>query len=154
MTAVFLAPSLAVMAAGMTFGTVINGYLSRTVGLFGSVCVYLVVGSVLALVTLPLTGGFQRIVAGIAGASFVLALPGLINIFMIASQLKVVTEAGAGTLTSGLFVGQVTTGLLLDRFGAFGQPMIALSTTRMVGGGLAIAGLLLFNAAMRGRRTA
>lgn len=131
-------------SAAMTLGTVVTGYLSRTVGVLGGVCVYLVVGGALALATLPATGGIHRIVDGLALTSPWLALPGIVNVGLIASQLKVVTTVGAGVLTGGLFVGQLVAGVALDQLGAFGQPEIGLSLKRILGVLVALAGLAVY----------
>lgn len=144
MTELLVGLALVAGSGGMTLGTVMTGYISQFVGVLGAVCVYLFVGSALAIVSLPATGGIHHISAGLAATPVVLVLPGLMNVAMIGSQLKVVRTAGAGVLTGGLFVGQLLMGLALDAFGAFGQRQIPLSSVRLLGGAFALLGLYLF----------
>lgn len=70
---------------------------------------------------------------------------GLLATLYIVGVVFLVPRVGVGTATVLIIAGQLTGALLLDHFGAFGNPEAHLNIYRLGGLGLVVGGALLIN---------
>lgn len=142
MTSLLLYP-VAVLAgvAAATQGAA-NGALAgrTTLGvtlLFNSVVVTL--GS---LILFLVTGGI-RSVAGLGGVPWSHTIGGLCGLVIIASTTLAVPRIGTATALALMVLGQGSMALIIDHLGLFGMRTIPLNATRIAGGVLLVAGVVL-----------
>ncbi|MGB3146954.1 MAG: DMT family transporter [Paracoccaceae bacterium] len=121
----------------------LNAALSRTMGSpLGAATVSFGLGF-LALALLTLAS------SGLEPASRLGAVPlwqfagGLLGAYYVWSVLSGVAALGVVTAMAGMILGQLTAGLLIDHFGAFGVTVHAISPRRLLAVGLVAAGLVL-----------
>lgn len=70
-------------------------------------------------------------------------LGGLIATLYILAIVVVTPRLGIGTTALLVIAGQILTALVLDHFGAFGNPHIAINPQRVIGAALVIGGVFL-----------
>jgi transporter family-2 protein len=136
---------LALLAAGASLATQapINAALSRSVGDAAvAACISFLVGFLVLLGVCtvrgvgPAAGSLTATpawawIGGSFGAAYILALTWS------------VPQVGALTAAAATILSQLVAALLLDRFGAFGLPLQAITWTRALGVVLVLGGLLL-----------
>jgi len=135
-------PSIAaVFGAGLLVGFQhpLNGLLSESAGELGAGLTNFLVGTSFLLFLVLVTGRGPKL-AGVRGAPAWQFLGGLIGVITVAAALSAVSVVGAAGLTAALVTGQLLGSVLIDRAGAFGLPVRLLTTRRLVGTMLLLAG--------------
>jgi bacterial/archaeal transporter family-2 protein len=106
-----------------------------------SACISFAVGTV-ALLLLVLIAGKGNL-KGIGEAPWWEWTGGFFGAFFVSMSIFVVPRIGTAAAMSAVIAAQLTTGVLLDHFGAFGMKQIPLDLKRAVGCLLLVAGLAL-----------
>jgi transporter family-2 protein len=119
----------------------INARLAQKVGSFESSLISFAVGT-LALVALVLLAGRGNMRA-VTDASWWELTGGLLGAFFVTMTIIAVPRVGTLAVMAIIIAGQLTTGALLDQFGAFGLRHIPLTPLRGVGLLLLCAGAVL-----------
>jgi bacterial/archaeal transporter family-2 protein len=119
----------------------INARLAQKVGVMESACISFAVGTV-ALLLLVLIAGKGNLKA-IGEAQWWEWTGGFFGAFFVSMSIFVVPRIGTAAAMSAVIAAQLTTGVLLDHFGAFGMKQIPLDLKRAVGCLLLVAGLAL-----------
>jgi bacterial/archaeal transporter family-2 protein len=119
----------------------INARLAQKVGVMESACISFAVGTV-ALLLLVLIAGKGNL-KGIGEAQWWEWTGGFFGAFFVSMSIFVVPRIGTAAAMSAVIAAQLTTGVLLDHFGAFGMKQIPLDLKRAVGCLLLVAGLAL-----------
>lgn len=135
---------LAVAAgAGLTIQIGMNSTLSRTIGstLWASVTNFTI--GLLALVICALALGGRIAPASIAQVPAWAWLGGLLGAGYVASATLLGPRLGALALLALLLAGQLLSALLVDQVGALGFPRVPVTSTRLLGAVLLVAGALL-----------
>lgn len=81
--------------------------------------------------------------AALMAAPKTIWLGGLIAVIYVVSTVIVTPKLGVGLTTIFILTGQIVMALLLDHFGAFGNPEQSLNLWRLAGGALMVAGVVL-----------
>jgi len=68
---------------------------------------------------------------------------GIIGALYVFAAVVLAPKLGAGTLVAAVVAGQMITSLLLDHYGLIGFPVHSLSSLRVIGAALVIAGVVL-----------
>src|SRR5215210_8532471 len=68
---------------------------------------------------------------------------GMIGALYVLAAVVLAPKLGAGTLVAAVVAGQMITSLLLDHYGLIGFPVHSLSSLRVIGAALVIAGVVL-----------
>ena len=119
----------------------INARLAQRVGAFESSMLSFAIGTLaLLLVVLAVGKGSLR---GVAGASWWELSGGFLGAFFVTSTIVVVPRLGTSAAMAAVIAAQLTTGLLLDHFGAFGLRQLPLDGKRILGAILLMAGAAL-----------
>jgi bacterial/archaeal transporter family-2 protein len=119
----------------------INARLAQKVGVMESACISFAVGTV-ALLLLVLIAGKGNLKA-IGEAQWWEWTGGFFGAFFVSMSIFVVPRIGTAAAMSAVIAAQLTTGVLLDHFGAFGMKQIPLDLKRAAGCLLLVAGLAL-----------
>lgn len=119
----------------------INARLAQKVGVMESACISFAVGTV-ALFLLVLIAGKGNL-KGVGAAAWWEWTGGFFGAFFVSMSIFVVPRIGTAAAMSAVIAAQLTTGVLLDHFGAFGMRQIPLDLKRVVGCLLLVAGLAL-----------
>lgn len=136
---------LLVLVGGAAFATQapINAALSRLLG-SGVAAAALSFGvGFAALLALTLATGGGGAYAALGGAAPWMLVGGLLGAFTVFSTLTGVPALGVVTTVAALVLGQLLAATLLDRAGAFGLPVHALTPQRLLAVALVAAGLVL-----------
>ncbi|GLJ79734.1 DMT family transporter [Microbacterium imperiale] len=124
-----------------------DGFVAASIS-FGSGLVLIVV---LTLATPSGRAGLVRLGRGVGGAiPFWMLLGGLAGAVTVATQGLTVATIGVALFTVGLVAGQTAGGLVLDRAGYGPGGVVPVTLPRLVGGLLAIAGVVLCALGQRG----
>lgn len=94
-----------------------------------------------ALVTIVL--GTTPTWPSVAALPWWVVFGGLIGVLVVAGGVAIVPVTGAALFFVCMVSGQLIGSILLDHFGAFGLAVKELTTTRLLGVGLAITGVVL-----------
>lgn len=134
----------AVFATGLMMGFQhpLNGLLSETVGGVTSGLTNFVTGTILLLVAVAATGRATRL-TGLRGVRPRYLLGGLFGVVTVIASLTAVKVVGATALTAALVTGQLAGSVALDRAGAFGLERRPLTSRRIAGLVLLLAGTAL-----------
>lgn len=119
----------------------LNGRLAQKVGTIESSFISFAVGT-LALAVVMLFAG-KGSLRGVAGASWWELTGGFLGAFFVTSTIVVVPRIGTAAAMAAIIAAQLTTGVLLDHYGAFGLRHIPLDGKRAVGVALLMAGAAL-----------
>jgi bacterial/archaeal transporter family-2 protein len=119
----------------------INASLARRTGSLEAATISFAVGFVIILV-LALLVGRGSFVAAKAAPWWQFA-GGLIGATFVFFNLVLVTNLGAAGLLAGSIAGQLAGGLAIDHFGLFGLPANPVTTVRVLGVALLVAGAAL-----------
>jgi len=136
--------SLAILAGSLiTVQSVLNSALGQKTGYLGSVLLLTLV-SLSALVVLilifPQTANF-RAIPGLA--QWYLYLGGLLGVVILAAPIFLIPRIGATSTLTGIVLGQLLLAIIIDHFGLFGLPRMAISLQRVLGAILLVAGAYL-----------
>lgn len=134
----------AIFAVGLAMGFQhpLNALLSDTVGDITSALVNFIVGTLLLVVAVGLTGRFARF-RGIGRPRPIYLLGGLFGVLVVVASIIVVKVVGATVLFAALVTGQLCGSVALDRVGAFGLEPRALDRRRLTGLLMLFAGTIL-----------
>jgi transporter family-2 protein len=119
-----------------------NADLAKHVGDLGAALVSLLIAAVVIGVLLLAFGQPARL-SGITGFRPEHVLGGLGGALVVYIGLVAVRPLGVGGVIALLVAAQLAGSLVIDRFGWFGVPQVALSAGRLGGMALVIAGTLL-----------
>lgn len=120
----------------------VNARLSQKVGILPSASVSFTVGAA-ALVLLVLLTGRGASYRGLAAAEWWELTGGLLGALYVTATIVSVPRIGTAAMMAAVIAAQLTTGLLLDQYGAFGMRAIALDAKRVLGVGLLWLGATL-----------
>ncbi len=119
----------------------INARLAEKVGLIESAFISFLIGALVLLVLLVLSGrGFIR---GWGQASWWEYSGGLLGALFVSLTILVVPRLGTTAALAAAIAGQLSTGLLLDHFGAFGLRGAPIGGLRILGVVLLFSGAAL-----------
>lgn len=119
----------------------INGRLAQRVGTIESSLISFAIGTLALLIVVQIAG--KGSLRGVATASWWELTGGLLGAFFVTSTIVVVPRIGTAAAMAAIIAAQLTTGVLLDHFGAFGLRQIPLDGKRAVGVALLMAGAAL-----------
>jgi transporter family-2 protein len=123
----------------------INGRLAARAGILESACISFAVGTLALFLLLLLSG--RGTVRGFSGAAWWEWTGGLFGAFFVTMTIVEVPRIGTAAALAATIAAQLATGLLLDRYGAFGFRGAPLSLSRIAG-----VLMLLVGAALVARR--
>lgn len=138
-------PLLLVALGGAAFATQapINAALARTLGAgVASAAVSFGVGFVVLLAATALAGSAGAF-AGLTRAAPWMLVGGALGAFTVFATLTGVPRLGVVTTVAALVLGQLLAATVLDRVGAFGLPVHAITPQRLLAIALVAAGLVL-----------
>lgn len=130
------------------FTSASNGLAGRALGVVRATWLFLTIGSVWAFAVVYIFGDGLSF-ARLQSIPAYLFIPGLVNLFLIAVQIRLVNVLGT-TLTQGsLFAGQMVASLFLDHVGFAGLQALPATAGRIVGVALLLTGVYLLAAGAR-----
>ncbi|MEM1362374.1 MAG: DMT family transporter [Pseudomonadota bacterium] len=119
-----------------------NGQLGGvTRNAFTASLIVFLTGSLVLTIIVAFTRPTLPSIVDLANAPKTVWLGGLIATIYIIAIVVLTPKLGVGLTTGLILVGQIMTALLLDHFGAFGNPQHTLSIGRAAGLTLMIAGI-------------
>ena len=119
----------------------INARLAQKTGALESSLISFVVGT-LALLAIVMFSG-KGSLRGIGNANWWELTGGFLGAFFVTLTIVTVPRLGTAAVMAAVITGQLTTGALLDHFGAFGLRHLPLTPLRLVGALLLAAGAAL-----------
>lgn len=128
----------------------LNGMVGRNLSALTGTALFLVLGSVLALLLTVITGGASNL-SQINGLALIMFLPGAINIALIFTQIHIVNAIGALMTTGLMFFGNLTVSTLLDGIGFLGMTKFPVTPWRIAALGLMFVGVLFLIRAQQQR---
>ena len=137
---------LATVAAGglVALQAPINSVLGKSVGTFAAASVNFAVGTcVLVAITLVLAGGFGDLGEGRGLDWYYWVGGGLVGAAYVTTVLLTVRELGAGGVTAATITGQLAASVAIDRAGVLGLERTPITTSRVLGVLLLVAGTIL-----------
>lgn len=108
----------------------------------GSAFVSFAVGLVILLVALAIVGDAGRL-GGLGGGPWWAYLGGAFGAFFVIATLVAAPRVGVTTTFVAVVAGQLGAAAIIDRYGWFGQPAVALSAERVAALGLMVLSLAL-----------
>lgn len=123
----------------------VNGELARRTGPLGAALVSFLVGLVLLLSILAVSGGLSRY-SELSGVEAWELVGGLIGAGYVAASAWAVGRIGAGAIVAATVAGQLSSGIVVDHFGWFGLdpdpagPLRLFSVPVLVAGALLVSG--------------
>jgi transporter family-2 protein len=120
----------------------INSGLGRATGTFPAAAISFTVGTVL-LIGIVLVSGQASEVSGAAEVRWHYLVGGLLGAAYVTTVLLTVRTLGAGGVTAATVAGQLTTSVIIDRFGVLGLEKQPITLGRVAGVLLLFAGTLL-----------
>ena len=131
----------AVFTAGLLVGFQhpINGLLSESTGELVAGLSNFLVGTALLLFLVLVTGRVRKL-EGVRRARAWQFLGGLVGVVTVVAALSAVSVVGAAGLTAALVTGQLLGAIAIDRAGAFGLTVRAITARRLIGTLLLLAG--------------
>ena len=135
---------LAVVAAGALVGIQhpLNAELADHIGGPDSALVNFMTGTLL-LGAIVVFSGQTHQMGKVSEVRWYYLLGGIIGVITVLTALTAVGTIGAAGLTAAIVTGQLLSSVALDRFGAFGLEVRAVTPRRVVGVALLIAGTFL-----------
>lgn len=134
---------VALMGAGSSTASTLNGVIGTRLGPWRATWLFFVVGASLsALVVLVL----ERDVfdpGRLASLPWHAALPGFLNVIAVVTVIRAVSKIGTLHTTAATFSGSTGAGLLLDHLGAFGLPVLPADASRVLGAVLMLTALVI-----------
>jgi bacterial/archaeal transporter family-2 protein len=121
----------------------INSTLGRSVGTFAAASVSFAIGLALLVTITPLAGEGFGDVGQARHLQWYYLTGGVLGAAYVTTVLVSVRTVGAGGTTAATIAGQLTTSVLLDRFGLLGLEQRGLSAPRLAGIALLASGVFL-----------
>ncbi len=124
--------------------TAMNAHLDRTAGhpLLTTLIVFVIGGLVCSVILIFLRPTFPELAQWRNAPSWAWG-GGLIALLYVILLVYLAPRLGVGLTTTLVLVGQLLAAMLLDHFGALGNPLHPINTMRMVGVGAMIFGVIL-----------
>ena len=119
----------------------VNARLAQKVGVIESACISFAVGTMVLLVVVLASG--KGNFKGIGETTWWELSGGALGAFFVTVSIFLVPRIGTAAAMSATIAAQLTPGILLDHFGAFGMRHIPLDIKRVVGSLLLFAGVAL-----------
>lgn len=120
----------------------INAGLGKATGSMAAALVSFSVGT-LALATVVVLSGKAGGLTSSFDVSWYYLLGGLLGALYVLNALVAVSTIGAGGVAAATVFGQLTASVVIDRLGLFGLDQVALSSQRVLGVALLLAGTVL-----------
>jgi transporter family-2 protein len=120
----------------------INSKLGKAAGTFAAASISFLVGTLILLAITALSGKGVHL-SSAAKLPWYYFTGGLLGAAYVTTVLVSVRALGAGGVTAATIAGQLSTAVLLDRFGAFGLPEKPITLARLIGVVLLAAGVFL-----------
>jgi len=120
----------------------INAGLGKATGSMAAALVSFSVGT-LALATVVVLSGKAGGLTSSFDVSWYYLLGGLLGALYVLNALVAVSAIGAGGVAAATVFGQLTASVVIDRLGLFGLDQVALSSQRVLGVALLLAGTIL-----------
>jgi bacterial/archaeal transporter family-2 protein len=120
----------------------INAQLGRATGSLPAAFVSFLVGTLLLLLIVVLTGDTNGL-RSTFDVSWYYLIGGILGAAYVTVALISVKSIGAGGVAAATITGQLTAAVVIDRLGVLGLERTTLSASRMVGVGLLLAGTVL-----------
>lgn len=120
----------------------INGMLGKSAGKLAAASISFVIGTVV-LVAITGISGAEVNLGSAAKLPWVYFIGGLLGAVYVTTVLITVNTLGAGGVTAATIAGQLSTAVVLDRFGAFGLPEKPITLARVAGVVLLAVGVVL-----------
>jgi len=127
----------------------VNGELARRTGPLGAALVSFLVGLVLLVSILALSGGLPRY-SGLSGVEVWELAGGLIGAGYVAVSAWAVGRIGAGAIAAATVAGQLSSGIVVDHAGWFGLDPDPAGPLRLLAVPVLVAGALLVSGDRRG----
>jgi transporter family-2 protein len=140
-------PGVAIALTAVAGGLVamqapINSKLGKTAGTFAAASISFLIGTVILVGITALSGKGANLSAA-SKLPWYYFTGGALGAAYVTTVLVSVRTLGAGGVTAATIAGQLSTAVLLDRFGAFGLPEKQVTLARVVGVALLAAGVFL-----------
>ena len=120
----------------------INSGLGKAVGTWAAASISFLVGTAALLLIAAINNSSVHL-GGAGGIAWYYFTGGLLGAAYVTTVLVSVRTLGAGGVTAATIAGQLSTAVVLDRFGAFGLPEKPVTAGRLVGIALLAAGVFL-----------
>ncbi|MDP9227547.1 MAG: DMT family transporter [Actinomycetota bacterium] len=133
---------MAVVGGMIALQAPINAGLGKATGSFAAALISFAVGTLLLAAIVILSGKAGGLPEA-ASVQWYYLLGGLLGAAYVFSALVLVDEIGAGGVAAATVTGQLTTSVLLDRFGALGLEQTPLTAQRLCGVALLLVGTYL-----------
>jgi bacterial/archaeal transporter family-2 protein len=133
---------MAVVGGCIALQAPINAGLGKHTGSFASATISFAVGTVL-LGAIVLVSGKAGGLSSVAHVQWYYLLGGALGAAYVFSALVLVSQIGAGAVAAATVTGQLTTSVILDRIGFLGLEQAPITTSRIAGVGLLLAGTYL-----------
>lgn len=119
----------------------VNARLAQKVGIIESACISFAVGTLVLLAILLISG--KANLRGVGETAWWEWTGGVMGAFFVSMTIFIVPRIGTAAAMSAIIAAQLTTGILLDHFGAFGFRQVPLDLKRCIGCLLLLAGVAL-----------
>ncbi len=119
----------------------INARLAQKTGVIESACVSFVVGTLVLLLVVVISGSGTP--KGIMGARWWELTGGVLGAFFVVAVTYAVPHIGTMAAMVLIIAAQLAVGMLLDHYGAFGLRTEPITLHRLAGAGLLAAGVFL-----------
>ena len=133
---------MAVVGGCIALQAPINAGLGKATGHLAAALVSFLVGT-LALLLIVVLSGKAGGLASTFDVRWYYLLGGLLGAIYVANALVAVSAIGAGGVAAATIFGQLTASVVIDRLGLFGLDQVALSSQRVLGVALLLAGTVL-----------
>jgi transporter family-2 protein len=139
--------SVAVLTMAMLGGVLalqapINAGLAKATGSFAAATISFAVGTAVLLAIVVVSGKAGG-VGEATSVNWYYLLGGVLGAAYVFTALIMVEQIGAGGVAAATITGQLTASVVVDRLGAFGLDEVPLSTERLLGVALLLAGTFL-----------
>ncbi|HTY95977.1 MAG TPA: DMT family transporter [Solirubrobacteraceae bacterium] len=133
------------VAAGCLVGiqAPVNSRLGRVIGTLPAATFSFLVGTAALVLITSIVGGGLGALGGVNRAPAWALIGGLLGAVYVATALVVVRTLGAAGLTAVVITGQLAVSVAIDRFGWLGVARQPISSHRVVGLVLLVAGVVL-----------
>ena len=133
---------MAVVGGCIALQAPINAGLGRSTGTFPAATISFAVGTFL-LAAIVLVSGKASGLSNVTHVEWYYLLGGALGAAYVFSALVLVSHIGAGGVAAATVTGQLTTSVVLDRIGFLGLDKEPISTERVIGVALLLAGTYL-----------
>jgi transporter family-2 protein len=120
----------------------INSKLGKAVGTFAAASISFLIGTAILLAIAALRSSDVHL-GGVSGLPWYYLTGGLLGAAYVTTVLVAVRTLGAGGVTAATIAGQLSTAVILDRFGLLGLPHKPVTLGRLLGVALLAAGVFL-----------